>query len=140
MRSTAPPSKVLRKLRAIATRLPETIEEPAWVGQRWKIRKKTFAHVVEIEAGYPPAYAKAAEAEDATVLTVRSAGFLYDALRTAGPPYFTAPWGTQWGTHVIGIILDSKTSWDEVGLVMTESYRLLAPKKLAAAIAPVRSW
>jgi hypothetical protein len=31
-------------------------------------------------------------------------------------------------------VLDASTDWDEVGELLTESYCLLAPKKLAASV------
>ncbi|HEY5927328.1 MAG TPA: hypothetical protein VIV11_36825 [Kofleriaceae bacterium] len=129
----APPAAVLRRLRTICKRLPETREERAWAGIRWTIRKRNFAHVVRIEDGWPPAYARAAGNDGPlTVLTFRSSGFLYDTLRTHGPPFFCAEWGTLWGTKVIGMTLGARTDWAEVAVVVTESYRLLAPKRLAA--------
>ena len=43
------------------------------MGTRWRIRKRTFAHVLTIEAGWPPAYARAAATDGpCTVLTFRS--------------------------------------------------------------------
>jgi hypothetical protein len=134
----APP--VLAKLRAICRSLPESFEEPAWVGTRWKIRARTFAHVLAIDDGWPPVYAKAVGQDGpVTVLTFRSSGFLYDTLRSAGPPFFHAAWGTLWGTKVIGMTLGKRVDWEEVAVVVTESYRLLAPAKLAAAVAPSRT-
>jgi hypothetical protein len=58
--------EVLRELRSVCLGLPEVYEEPAWAGTRWRIRKRTFAHVVAVEDGAPPAYARA------SVLTGRS--------------------------------------------------------------------
>jgi hypothetical protein len=119
----------LAKLRAICRRLPDSREEAAWVGRRWKIRARTYAHVLDIEDGWPPAYARAAGTDGpATVLTFRAGGMLYDTLRTTGAPFFHPAWGTLWGTKVIGMIVDDNTDWEEVGVVLAESYRLLAPK------------
>jgi hypothetical protein len=130
---------VLAKLRSICLALPEAYEEAAWVGTRWMIRKRNFAHVVEIADGWPPAYARAAgTVGPATVLTFRAAGMLYDTLRTTGAPYFQPAWGTRWGTKVIGMTLGARVRWDEVRVLLTESYRLLAPNKLAGAIGSQR--
>jgi hypothetical protein len=101
------------------------------------IRKRNFAHVVAIDAGWPPAYARAAGSDGPrVVVTFRASGMLADALRTAGHPYFHAAWGTRWGTKVIGMAIDKATDWDEVAMLLAESYRLLAPRTLAAALAP----
>ena len=45
------PRKVLTQLRTICMRLPEVHEEDAWVGTRWVVRKRTFAHVLVIADG-----------------------------------------------------------------------------------------
>jgi hypothetical protein len=54
------PPAVLARLREVCACLPEAREEAAWVGVRWRIRQQTFAHVLMIDQGRPPAYAKAA--------------------------------------------------------------------------------
>jgi hypothetical protein len=65
--------------------LPEACEEQAWVGTRWSIRKRNFAQVVAIDAGWPPAYARAASTEGpAIVLTFRSSGQELEALARRG--------------------------------------------------------
>jgi hypothetical protein len=56
------PREIVARLRSICLDLPEASEEPAWVGTRWSVRKNNFAHVLMIDAGWPPAYAKAAGA------------------------------------------------------------------------------
>lgn len=128
---------MIAKLRSICLKLPEAYEEAAWVGTRWMVRKRNFAHVVQIVDGHPPAYARAAGSDGPlTVLTFRASGFLYDTLRTAGPPFFLCAWGTRWGTKVIGMKLDRRTRWGEVATLITESYRLLAPKRLSERMAP----
>ena len=128
-RSTTVPPKILAALRAICLALPVTREERAWAGIRWTVRKKNFAHVVHIEDGWPPAYARAAgSGGPLTVLTFRATGMLYETLRSTGAPFFVPAWGTLWGTKVIGMALSPGTDWDEVAVLVTESYQLLAPK------------
>jgi len=123
--------EVVERLGAICRALPEAREEEAWVGTRWRIRTATFAHVVAIDEGWPPAYAAAAgTAGPATVLTFRSDGEELEALRAIGPPYFKPVWFRD----IVGIILDETTDWTEVAELVTESYRLLAPKRLAAQV------
>ncbi len=39
------PAEVLAEVRKLCLDLPETYEEPAWVGRRWMVRRKTFAHL-----------------------------------------------------------------------------------------------
>ena len=126
----AVPLAVLTRLRTICLELPETHEEQAWVGTRWMIRKKNFAHVLVIASGWPPAYARAAESDGPiTVLTFRS-GARLEASRFSRAPYFKPVWWPD----IAGVVIDAGTDWDEVADLITGSYRLLAPKKLAAQI------
>jgi hypothetical protein len=125
------PARVLTKLRSICLAMPGAYEEAAWVGTRWMVQKRNFAHVVEILDGHPPAYARAA-GSDGVVLTFRVDEDMSDTLRTAGPPFFHCVWGTKWGTKVIGMHLGPKVDWDEVRLLVEESHRLLAPKPKVA--------
>jgi hypothetical protein len=46
--------ETLSALRSLCLGLPESHEESAWVGTRWRIRARTFAHVLTIDAGWPP--------------------------------------------------------------------------------------
>jgi hypothetical protein len=111
--------------------LPEVHEEAAWVGTRWRVRTSTFAHVLTIDAGWPPAYAKAAATDGPiVVLMFRSRGQELEALRHAGPPYFAPPWRADEVGMEVGLDVD----WVEVGELLTESYRAQAPKPLAARL------
>ena len=125
------PDEHLSRLRAICLELPEVLEEQAWAGIRWVIRKKNFAHVVAIDDGWPPAYARAAETDGpAIVLTFRSEGIELEALREAEAPYFKP----VWFENIAGLILDDdagSVDWDEVTGLVTDSYCLLAPRVLS---------
>ena len=126
----AAPPRILARLRAMCLRLPGVSEEAAWVGTRWVVRKRNFAHVVRIVDGKPPAYAKAAGADGPlVVLTFRTTDLMRDALRDAGARFFVPVWGTQWGTKVVGVKLDGKIDWAEIEALVGESHRLLGPKR-----------
>jgi hypothetical protein len=121
---------IVSRLRAICLEFPDAYEEQAWVGSRWMIRKKNFAHVLRIDAGWPPAYARAAKTEGpVTVLTFRSSARL-QAPRFSKPPFFKPVWWPD----IAGMTIDASTDWDEVSELLGGSYRLLAPKKLAARV------
>lgn len=123
--------EIVGRLRAVCLALPEAFEEEAWVGTRWRIRTATFAHVLVIDGGWPPAYANAAGTDGpVTVLTFRAASSDVDALRAAGSPFF-AP---VWFDDIVGLGLAAGTDWDEVAELVTDSYCALAPKKLAALV------
>jgi hypothetical protein len=125
------PLEVLSRVRAMCLDLPETYEEAAWVGTRWRIRAKTFAHVLTIDSGWPPAYARAAGTDGpATVLMFRSSGPELDVLRRARHPFFAPPWrGDE-----VGMVLDTGVDWAEVAELLIESYCVLAPRKLAQSV------
>jgi hypothetical protein len=126
------PAEIVAKLRAVCFALPEVHEEQAWVGTRWTIRKKNFAHVLRIDSGWPPAYARAAASDGPiTVMTFRSSGPELEALRDAGHPFFKPVWWTD----IVGMVLDDGTDWGEVAELVTESYCALAPKKLIELVA-----
>lgn len=123
--------EIVAALGVICLALPEVSEEQAWVGTRWVVRKKNFAHVLAIDQGWPPAYARAAGTDGpATVLTFRSSGPELDAMGTAGYPYFRPVWFPD----IAGMVLDDGADWDLIAEVVRHSYRVMAPKKLAALI------
>jgi YjbR protein len=125
------PAELVAKLRSICAGLPEAYEEQAWVGIRWRIRKQTFAHVLTIDSGWPPAYARAAGSDGPiTVLTFRSSGPGLEILRNASHPFFSP----RWSPNVVGMVLDGGADWDEVADLVTESYCVLAPKRLVALV------
>jgi len=129
-RPTVPPA-TLKKLRALCLALPEAIEEPAWVGTRWRIRQQTFAHVLMVDAGRPPAYARALGADGpACVLSFRSPLPQLDAFAFSWAPFFRPPWFPD----IVGMTLGRGTDWAEVAGLLRASYCHLAPKKLAALV------
>jgi hypothetical protein len=125
------PPEILDRLRPICLGLPETYEEAAWVGTRWRIRKRTFAHVLSVDPDHQMAYARAAETDrPVCVLTFHSPGDEIGGLVSGGHPFFKPAWSPS----VVGMVLDGGEDWDEVSELLTESYRVLAPKRLAAQI------
>ena len=112
--------------------LPDAYEEEAWTGTRWKVRQRTFAHVLTVEGGTDSAHTRAARPTGPTTLVtfrVRAARS-WSMLRNAGHPFFYAGWGRD----VVGMVLDGATDWDEVAELLTESFCVLAPKKLVALV------
>jgi hypothetical protein len=125
------PHVILTCLRPICLELPEACEEAAWVGVRWRIRRKTFAHVLLIDAGWPRAYAKAAGTDGpACVLTFRSLLPEVDSEAFSTLPFFKPVWWPD----IAGMVLDQHTDWDDVSRLIAGSYRMLAPKKLAECV------
>lgn len=131
MAAPAVDQRYVERLGAICLALPEVVEEDAWVGVRWSIRTKNFAHVVAIVDGRPAAYAAAAGSPGpTTVLTFRARGDELEALSATGPPFFKPVWFAD----IVGLLLPpdpADADWDEITELVTESYRALAPKRLA---------
>jgi hypothetical protein len=60
-------------------------------------------------------------------MTFRAAGPELGAVTSVGLPFFKP----SWGTDVVGVVLEEDdTDWDEISELLTESYCVLAPKKL----------
>jgi hypothetical protein len=122
-----PSGGVVARVASTALALPEANEEDAWTGVRWRIRKKTFAHVLVAQEGYTSAYRDVTGVtEPTTVLTFQASGDELLALTHAGPPFYRPPWSPT----VVGMVLDDDTDWLEVAELVTESYRFCAPQKL----------
>jgi len=130
-RHPAVPKTVLSKLRTACLGLPETREEPAWVGTRWCIRKQTFAHVLMIADAWPPVYARTAGTDGPVcVLTFQSLGPRVDPETFSRAPYFRP----LWRPDIVGRFLDADVDWRDLTKLLTASYCLLAPKKLVEAV------
>lgn len=125
------PPEIVARLRAICLALPAAYEESAWVGTRWKIGRHNFAHVVAIDAGWPPAYARAAGSRGPLlVVTFRVPESKLEMARFAQRPYFKPVWWPD----IAGVVIDADTDWDEVETRLTDSYRALAPKSLLKSV------
>jgi len=127
-RPQAPP-EIVARLRTLCRALPEIHEEPAWVGTRWRVRDKTFAHVLMIADGRPQAYARAARM-DGCIVTFRTLDRQFDPIDFEAPPFFRP----VWFPNIVGAVLDETTDWDQLADLLKVSYRVLAPKKLVEAL------
>jgi hypothetical protein len=127
------PPLILHRLRPICGELPEAYEEPAWIGVRWRIRQRTFAHVYTPDPDSRMVYPRQPTGDEPpVVLTFRvPAGDLL-GLTGNGFPYFRA----GWGHNVAGALLGDHTDWTEIAELLTDSYCAMAPKFLAARVAP----
>ena len=138
-----PGAEVVARLGNTALALPEAYEEDAWTGVRWRIRAKTFAHVLVAQVGYESSFRDLTGiAEPTTVLTFRATGEELLALVHVGMPFYKPPWSPT----IVGLMINDDTDWTEVAALVTESYRICAPQKLvrlldkAAGQAPTPDW
>jgi hypothetical protein len=111
------PPAVLARLSALLARFPDCREEDAWTGVRWRVGEATVAHVFG--------------GEDQRIrLTFRTEPAELMAFERLGAPYFRA----SWGENVVGVTLAADTDWDELAELLTDSYCLQAPTRLAEQV------
>ncbi|MFE7224594.1 MmcQ/YjbR family DNA-binding protein [Nocardioides sp. NPDC057577] len=111
------PEAMVARLREILAAFPKCLEDDAWVGVRWRVGQATIAHVF---GGEDQLFRIVFRGEPDEVV----------AFEHLGPPYFKA----GWGGNVVGMILDDDTDWDEVAELLTDSYCIQAPAKLAGLV------
>ena len=122
-----PDAEVVARLGRSALALPEAYEEDAWTGVRWRVRARTFAHVMVAQPGFESSFRDlTGVADPTTVLTFHATGDELLALTHAGLPFYKPPWSPT----IVGMVVDGDTDWAEVGDLVTESYRVRAPRKL----------
>jgi YjbR len=122
------PPGVEDRLRAVCLGLPEAYEELAWTGIRWRVRGRTFAHACTVEADNRTSRARVFAVDGPVcVVTFRAPADEVEGLLGSGLPFY---W-PGWGENVVGMVLDARTDWTEVAELLTESFRVQAPKKLA---------
>ena len=115
------PAEIVQRVRVACAHLPEAYEEQAFAGVRWRVRGNTLAHVVTRQHPEGPV----------TYVTFHAEGEELEALPAMGDPFYVG-----WGPGLIAMVLrdDGSTDWTEVTELLTDSYRMLAPKKLIARL------
>jgi hypothetical protein len=115
------PLHILQRVRSVCAHLPKAYEEQAFAGVRWRIRGSTLAHLVTKDHPQGPL----------TYVTFHAAEEDLEALPSLGDPFYAG-----WGEGLVSMVLrdDGTTDWAEVEELLTDSYRLLAPKKLLARL------
>ncbi|GAB3075898.1 hypothetical protein GCM10027215_14020 [Nocardioides zeae] len=109
------PPALLELLRPVLARFPECVEEDAWTGVRWRVAGRTVAHVF---GGEDQLFRITFRAEPDEVM----------AFRHLGEPYFVV------GGNAVGLVVDDATDPDELAELLTDSYCLQAPERLAARV------
>lgn len=108
------------RLRAICLALPEAAEKEAWGDPTFRVRDKIFA-MEKRGDGRISLWCKAPPGSQMVLVGA-------DPERFFVPPYVGAK---GW----VGVRLDNEPDWGEVAALVRRSYRLIAPKRLAALIA-----
>jgi len=115
------PEDIVERVRALCLALPEvTVRVDGWA-QSFDIRRRSFCLLVATEdsAGKP-----------VPLLVLRAGPGEREALLSIGRPFFAS----RAGRDRIGVLLTGDTDWEEIRELVTESYRVLAPKKLTALL------
>jgi hypothetical protein len=121
---------LVARVGSICLSLPEAHEQDSWIGVRWRIRQRTFAHLARVDPRQSSVFGDAARANGPVdVLTFRSSGDELAALVNAGYPFYKPPWNP----HIVGMVL-TDPDWGEVAELLTESYCLLAPQRLSRRV------
>jgi hypothetical protein len=115
-RPDVPPAWV-RRVGDLLTGFPECVEQDAWTGVSWRVGQATVAHLF---GGEDQLFRITFRAEPDEVM----------AFEHLGAPYFRA----SWGRNVVGLLLDDDTDWEELGELLTDSYCLQAPDRLARQV------
>jgi hypothetical protein len=129
MRSPAKvPEDMVERVRALCLALPEvtvridrSLTTTRSTAQSFDIRRRSFCLLVAKEGR---------TGKSVSLLILRADPEERDALLSFGRPFF-AP---RAGPGRIGVLLGDNTDWEEIRGLVTESYRILAPKKLTALL------
>ena len=132
---TAPPSApieipddILQRVRTLCLALPEvtvradgSLTRTRSTAHSFDIRRRSFCLLVAREgrAGRP-----------VPLLVLRAGPDEREALLSIGHPFFAS----RAGRDRIGVLLTDGTDWEEIRELVTDSYRVLAPKKLTALL------
>ena len=114
--------KLLERLRQICLALPEAQEKETWGDPTWRVRDRIFAmQKGNFPGGRPSVWFKA------------HAGAQGALVGTAPERFFVPPYVGHKGW--VGVYVDGRSvDWDELADLIEESYRLIAPKRLVAAL------
>ena len=114
----------LERTQAIVARLPDVERSNNPLGCYFKVRRKIFAQVATVVDH---------RARPVTMLVFRPDPKEREALIVSGPPYFSrGAWDERLGR--LAVLIEPATDWDQVAELVTDSYRLIAPKKLVAQL------
>lgn len=110
------PVRPIDRLREICLALPDAAEKETWGSPTFRIKDKIFA------MGF-----------DAALWCKAPAGVQAILVGAAPERFFVPPYVGRRGW--VGFRLDGATDWDEVVALVRRSFRMTAPKRLAALVA-----
>jgi len=114
--------EVLTKVRELCLALPEASEKEAWGSPTFRVRGKMFVMYMDNHHGDGRVALWCNATHDGRDTLVQA-----DDNRFFVPPYMGA---RGW----LGVRLDKRLGWKRITALVEESYRLTAPKRLAALL------
>ena len=122
------PRGIVERVSALCLSLPEVTvrvdgsrTEARSTARSFDIRRRSFCLLV---ARADPA------GKPVSVLVLRADPDEREVLLSTGHPFFAS----RAGRDRIGVVLTEETDWEEIRELVTEGYRVLAPKKLTALL------
>ena len=122
------PGDIIERVRALCLGLPEVTERVDYSRTRtrstaysYDIRQRSFCLLVAVEKP---------TGRIISLLRLRADQDERQVLLSTGHPFFAV----RGGRNRIGVLLTDDTDWVEIRELVTESYRVLAPKKLTALL------
>jgi predicted DNA-binding protein (MmcQ/YjbR family) len=115
------PERLLTRVSETCLRLPEAELTSDRYGHTFKVRRRVFVYLVAVDdpgGRHIPMLVCTADPDERA------------ALLASGHPFFP----TRNGRDRLGIVLDTSVDWGEIEELILESYRLVAPRKLAALL------
>ena len=119
----------IERVRAVCLALPNAVEErrvASGVGKlsgtrvvTFKVSRRVFARLFVLDRP---------DGQEVVVLWLRANAAERQSLVESGHPYLAA------GPREVSVTLDAETDWDEIPELVTESYLVIAPQKLAASV------
>jgi predicted DNA-binding protein (MmcQ/YjbR family) len=115
--------EVLRLVREACGALPEAIEDEARGRVVFRIRQRVFLNLLAVSNP---------EGQEVSIVSLKVHSSEHAALVASGHPFFRL--GSSRSAGWIGMILDDSTDRSELEELATESYCLVAPKRLAQLV------
>lgn len=122
------PPGIVERIRALCLTLPEVTVRvdlsrvrTRSTAQSFDVRRRSFCLLVAVEDP---------DGDPVPLLVLRARDGEREALLSAGHPFFVP----RAGRDRIGVLLAGDPDWSEIRELITESYRVLAPKKLTALL------
>lgn len=111
----------IRTLCQVMVRVDDSLTRTRSAAQSFEIRRRSFCLLVAREDSTGKAV---------PFLVLRAAPQEREALLSTGYPFFAS----RAGRDRIVVVLTDDTDWEEIRELVTDSYRILAPKKLTALL------